>query len=447
MEAGVRIDLIVGKGVGALVAAFGAIQAGEKLHGRSGLIQTLTRRKPWRFRTPYLVSLVCLAAAFGVFVSPALVGLLLLIALPLLAVARIVFPGAVDGLYLALQERVASFATDMDPIYLRAMAFPLALLFAFLLVRWVIPGFFRRRDEGRGLGRWLGEGLIEISPLMEAVEKSLWEAVRGASMESKPSQRKDIGIRYRDLLSASLGQHGFCELIFYALDLDVGQEVPFVLLKDRYFSRMSSRGPGRGAVAAEPMDLGNGASPLLFDALMASLSPAPLVPSVPLRLPLQGRYGGEVHRFASSILMGQSAVSDAVSAGAQQIIYVSGAPASGDAQAGTLEKMTEAAVRQMLETDLGWAALASERPAMFVVRPDKPRMGAFEFSGRSLGGGERLELSALVAHGARDMMRMFIQPMVGEGSRAAKEPDKEPPPPGGRPRKDKEAWADGPKEL
>jgi hypothetical protein len=153
-----------------------------------------------------------------------------------------------------------------------------------------------------------------------------------------------------------------------------------------------------------------------------------------------------VHRFASSILMGQSAVGDAVSAGAQQIIYVSGAPASGDARAGTMEKMTEAAVRQMLETDLRWAALTPERPAMFVVRPDKARMGAFEFSGRPLGGGERLELSALVAHGERDMTRMFIQPLVGQGSRPVKEPDSEPPP-GGRPHKGKESWSEGPREL
>jgi hypothetical protein len=328
------------------------------------------------------------------------------------------------------------------------MAFPIALLFAFLLVRWILPGLLRKRDAGRGLSRWLGEGLVELSPLMEALEKSLWETVRGASVEPKPSHKKDIGLRYRDLLSASLGQHGFCELIFYTLDVDTGQEVPFVLLKERWLSPMGSRGPGQGAVAAEPMDLAGDAGALLVDALTASLSQAPWVPSVPLRLPLSGRYGGEVHRFASSILTGQSTVSDAVAAGAQQIIYVSGAPASGDPRAGTWEKVTEAAVRQMLEADLRWAGQTKTGPALFIVRPDKSRLGTFEFSGRSMSDGDRLGLSALVAHGERDMTmtRMFIRPLVGEIARPVKEPERERPAEG-KPKKRKDPWAEGPQEL
>jgi hypothetical protein len=193
------------------------------------------------------------------------------------------------------------------------------------------------------------------------------------------------------------------------------------------------------------MNLAGDAGSLLVDALKASLSPAPLVPSVPLRMPLSGRYGGEVHRFASSILTGQSAVSDAVAAGAQQIIYVSGAPASGDPRAGTLEKVTEAAVRQMLEADLRWAGRDKTGPALFIVRPDKSRLGTFEFSGRSLSDGDRLGLSALVAHGERDMTRMFIRPLVGEIARSVQEPETERPV--REPKRHKDPWAEGPQEL
>jgi hypothetical protein len=453
-EAGIRIDLMVGKGVGALAAAFGAIQAGDRLFGRSGLLKTFAKQRPWRIRAPYLAGLVCLAAAFGVFVSPALLGILLLVAMPLLAAARIVAPASVDTLYRGIQDQVASFVAALDPIYLRAMAFPLALLFGYWMVRWVLPGVFRKRESSRGLGRWLGEGFIQVTPLVGELERVLWEAVRGASVESRPKHRKDIGLRYRDLLSSSLGQHGFCELIFYALDIDTGQEVPFVLLKERWFSRMSYHGPGRGAVAADPMDLTGEASAMFFDALIASVSPPTLLPSVPLRLPLEGRYGGEVHRFTSSLLAGQSAVCDAVAAGAQQIIYVSGAPAGGDVRARSLEKLAEATVRQILEADLRWAERNSSGPAIFIVRPEKPRLGAFEFQGRVLPGGERLELSALAAHGERDVTRMFIQPVAGhtrtqtqtqtvglnegpEGARQVKD----------QPRREADSWSDGPKEL
>jgi hypothetical protein len=247
-------------------------------------------------------------------------------------------------------------------------------------------------------------------------------------------------------LSSSLGQLGYCELVFYALDLLSGQEIPFVLLKERWLSRVETRGPGKGAVSAEPLDLAGDAGPLFFDALMASVSPPSMVPSVSLRLPLEGRYGGEVHRFASSLLAGQSAVSDVVAAGAQQIIYVSGAPATGDPRAAALERLTDAAVRQALENDLRAGESSPTRPALFIVRPDKTRLGTFEFSGRSVYGEERLGMAALAAHGERDMMRMFIQPLVGASGRS-KENAEVVRGNGERSRSEGESWTKGPKEL
>ncbi len=445
LDAGVRVDLVVGKGVGAIVAAFGAIQAGEKLWGGAGLLWALTQQRPWRLRAPYLAILICMAGAFGVFISPALLGMLLLITLPLLAAARIIAPGSVDVFYNRFQDTIASFALQLDPIYLRAIAFPVALVFALILIRWVLPAFFRRGESRRGLGRFFGEGVVDLVPFKGVLERGLWEAVRGASVEARPSQRTQIGQRYRDLLSASFGQLDFCELIFYALDLNTGQEVPFVLLKERWLSRMQSRGPGQGAVAAEPLDLAGDAAPLLFDALVSSVSPPSLAPSQSLRLPLEGRYGGEVHRFTSSLLAGQSAVSDAVAAGAQQVIYISGASASGDPRAGGLTRLSDAAVRQTLENDLQFGNLVPSRPALFVVRPDKSRLGTYEFSGRSLYGEERLEMAALVAHGERDMTRMFIQPLVGHVGRPQSaegrlEPGEAKPP-------ERESWGTGPEST
>lgn len=420
MDAGVRIDLLVGKGAGALVAAFGAVQAGEKLWGRSGLVEIFSGKRPWRWRSPYLAVLVCLAVAFGVFVSPALLGILLLFTLPLLAAARIVAPAVVDRFFEAVQEHVVAVATQLDPIYLRAMAFPVACLFALLLVGWVAPSVLARQARGRGIGRLLGEGVIDLSPLEKELERNLWEAVRGASIEPRPPRRRDMGLRYRELLSSSLGQLGYCELIFYALDLESGQEVPFVLLKERWLSRLRVRGPGEGAVATEPVDLAGDGGTLFFDALMASLTPPALAPSVLLRLPLEGRFGGEIHRFASSVLAGQSAVSDALAAGAQQIIYVSGAPATGDSRLGPLERLADAVVRQALENDLRAGERDPTKPALFIVRPDKPWLGTFEFFSGSVYGEERPGMTALVARGERDMTRMFIQPLVGETRRASK---------------------------
>ena len=412
--AGVRVDLVLGRGAGAVVAAFGAIQSASKLLGENGLLPSLGQSGAWRFRVPYRTAAICLAAAFAVFLSPALLAVLLLLALPFIAAARIVAPDAMASLFALLQEQIAAFSAQLDPIYLRAMAFPIAVLFAILLVGWLVPGAVRRPSGQGVLSRFLGEGFIHLSPFSNELQRSLWEAVRGASTEARPPQLRDIGLCYRDLLSASLGQPGCSELIFYSLDLDSGQEVPFVLLKDRWLSRMAARGPGAGSVLAEPINLAGESCALLFDALLASVAPPVLAPGVPLRLPLSGRNAGEVHRFASSLLTGRSCVADAMAAGAEQVIYVSGSPAASSEETGIAGQLITSAVRQSLEEDLRWAEQAGL--AMFVVRPDKARLKLFEFSGRALPGGDRLETGALAAHGERDAFRLFIRPIVGEVS-------------------------------
>jgi hypothetical protein len=193
--------------------------------------------------------------------------------------------------------------------------------------------------------------------------------------------------------------------------LDSGQEVPFVLLKDRWLNRMAARGPGSGALVAEPVSLAGESGPLLFDALTAAVSSPGLAPGVPLRLPLVGRHAGEVHQFASSLLTGHSTIADAMSAGAEQVIYVSGSPAGSPDETAIPAKLAAAAVRQSLENDLRWADQVGL--TIFTVRPDKSRLGLFEFGGRSLPGGERLESAALAAHGDRDTFRLFVRPFVG----------------------------------
>lgn len=450
--AGVRFDLVLGKGAGVLTAAFSAIQATDKLYGPGGLIEILSRRKPWRLRPSVATALVCLGASFAVFMAPALIGLLLLVTLPIVAAARILLPDWMATVYATVERLGAEIGTEVDPLYLRAMAFPLAVMFAVALLAWILPGALGRRQSRRGATRWLGEGLVDLAPLAAVLEKTLWRAVRGVSVETRPARTKEIGAHYRDLLVASLGQQGFRELVVYALDLDCGQEVPFFLVKDRWRSKMMSRGPGQGAVLAEPVDLGGEGGELLFEALLAASSPPALSPSVPLKLPAGGRHGGEVHRFAASGLAGQSLVADAVAVGAEQILYVSSVPAAaGIAESATdLERLAAASVRGALEADLRWAQEQLPSVPVFVVRPEKSLLGALEFAGRRLPGDERLDLGAVVAQGERDTLRLFVKPIVGEsgelglGAPAASEASQRVSVAGAA---DADAWGEGPQEL
>jgi predicted acylesterase/phospholipase RssA len=404
---GVRADLVLGRGAGALVAAFSAIQAEDRLYGDDGLFATAKSRRSFRLRPFYQLALACFCIALAAFLAPALIGLVSIVAFPLVAVFDWLVPGNANGSGLGL-EWLAELVIAAETSYLRAIALPLILLFAVLFVRWLLVLLRERRVPGR-------EELLpalphDLDPLVGELETRLWQAVRGASTDSRPKTRQEIGDAYRKLLTASLGQHGFCELVLYALDTDAGQEVPFVVLKDRFLKKLStlSRPTARG----EPIDLAGNGSSILFDALVASISPPGLVDPVPIKLPLGGRHGGEVHRFSSSVVTGLGAVADAIAAGAEQIIYVVSVAPNDRVGGSAWERLTSVALRRTLDEDLERASASPDIP-LFLIRPERERLQPFELLGRAQLGNERLDLDALAAHGQRDVERLFVEPVLG----------------------------------
>jgi len=410
-NAGVRIDVVLGKGAGALVAAFLAIDADSQFGGDDGLLARVGKRRPWQLRPLYKVTLACLALSFAAFLSPALVGLIALLMFPFAALGRFVTESSTAG---SEPSWFGYLLEAGEPLYLRAMVVPLIVLCAFWLVSWAYALARARRLPS------LPEP-YELRSLSALLESSLWQAVRGASSDSRPHDRKELGEAYRKLLSGSWGQRGFRELVFYALDTDSGQEIPFTMLKERFFKKLkASRAGGREWARAEPIDLGNDGDALLFDALMAALSPSGLVPSVPLKLPLGTTNGGEVHRFSSSLLASGGAVADAVSAGAEQILIVAGCTPGERPSGNILERVTEAATRNALAVELAEAAEATDLP-IFLVHPDKQRLSPYEITGRAQFGNERLDLAVLMAHGERDAERQFIEPVLGESHPAPDE--------------------------
>ncbi len=403
-SAGVRIDIVLGKGAGALVAALSAIDAEQRLNGKEGLFSQVASRAPWGLRPLYKVTLSCLALSFAAFLSPVLVGLLALLVVPFAIIGRLV-TGSVPN---PLEPSWFGYLLQAgEPFYLRAMVVPLITLCTFWLGWWVMTA-------ARGRRRPSLPELYELSALRDLLESTFWRAVRGTSTEERPHDRSELGQAYRKLLAGSLGQRGFRELVFYALDTDSGQEVPFAMLKERFFKKLKSRVGRLEWARAEPVDLADAGDTLFFDALIAALSPPGLVPSVPLKLPLGNRNGGEVHRFSSSLFAGSSAIADAIAGGAEQVVVVAGCSPGERPMGNSLERLTEAAIRNRLSDELNEAARTSDLP-VFLIRPDKQRLSPYEITGRAQFGNERLNLSALLAHGQRDAYRLFIDPILGDG--------------------------------
>ena len=140
---------------------------------------------------------------------------------------------------------------------------------------------------------------------------------------------------------------------------------------------MAGRGPGGGALLAEPVNLAGEAGSLLFDALLASVSPPGLTSGVPLRLPLAGRNAGEVHRFASQPPDRSIEHCRCDRGRSEQVIYVSGSPASSSEETGTVGLLSSSSVRRLLEEDLRWAEQVGL--PVFIVRPDKQGCGCSSF--------------------------------------------------------------------
>ena len=97
----------------------------------------------------------------------------------------------------------------------------------------------------------------------------------------------------------------------------------------------------------------------------------------------------------------------------EQIIYVAGCAPSDRPGGNAIERLIEASVRRTLSDDLAEATRQNDLP-VFLIRPDKQRLNPFEVTGRAQIGNERLNLSALVAHGRRDALRLFVEPVLGD---------------------------------
>src|SRR5689334_23921009 len=70
-ESGVKLDLVVGSGVGAVGAAFGAAAGGARLYGDHGFWSDVSEDAFFRLRPAARITILLLACSFGVFLLPA----------------------------------------------------------------------------------------------------------------------------------------------------------------------------------------------------------------------------------------------------------------------------------------------------------------------------------------------------------------------------------------
>jgi hypothetical protein len=426
-EAGVKIDLVAGTGIGVVSALFAAIDGGGRLWHPDGLWSRRRASKYYRVRPAVRVAAWSLAAAWGVVLVP-LLGLLgALVVYPLGFLLRLL--GADSGTAVARGYH-ALIDTAFDPAFLpsvlpRALLLSLAAFVAVLAIVAVtvlVIGRGRgRRDAAPVWWRIVGAPLTAMAAV-EAVASGVWRIVGGAAGARRPS-RVELSRAYAELLRDSLGQPGFRELLLTVHDLDVRRDFVFALIGERYrrdFFRASTAAGGGDRRRAECFDLAGVARDHVMDVVRAALS-FPVATDVQLiGFPPESFWCGEVHRACERPGAVDRILDELPAAGVEQVIVVSAFPEVdgphrlavprgdwrgrvGDALAGS----EAAAMRSVMAADRPFSSL-------FIVRPIYNPVGPLDVAGCFDERSDRaVALSEVVDRGYEDAYRQFIDPVVG----------------------------------
>src|SRR5512146_1942132 len=74
-ESGVKIDLVVGSGIGVVAAAYAAVTGGAKLYGPGGFWSGVRWGSFYRLRPVVRLALALVGVSLGIFAAPVLLGL------------------------------------------------------------------------------------------------------------------------------------------------------------------------------------------------------------------------------------------------------------------------------------------------------------------------------------------------------------------------------------
>jgi len=428
-EAGVKVDLVAGRGVGAISALLTAVDGGVRLWDTNGLWRSPAAKHFYGWRLPLRIAGWTLAVAAVVFAVPVallaiavLVGLagLLLTLVGLEAPAttlRSTFSGWVDALFAP---------TALPTTIPRLVLFVLVVGVAALAINlgWsTIHGHLRRRARHSILWRLLGSPLT-ASTLLTGSLTELWNLIRGAAPIARP-EANDLARRYVELLADNLGQPGFRELVIAVHDIDARRDVVFALLghahRPRFFARPGA--PDSASRYLEAFDLSGISRDHAFDALAAALAlPVATAPHL-TAFSAEGPWRGETHRLCDRPAALGRLLREVATAGAEQVVLVSASSPEANAhQLGTgreeirghageyLASFEAAGLRDALEHFDGRFA------GLFVIRPVHNPLGPLDFAGVYDERSDRTqELSELVDRGYEDAYRQFIEPIVGAG--------------------------------
>jgi hypothetical protein len=424
-EAGIKIDLVAGRGAGVIGAMFSAMDGGARLWDDNGIWRRPSAGRFYRWRRPLRVAGWAIAGAGAMLALPiAILAVAAAIALTGMLLTFVGLDAAGTTANAAYSRFVETlFAPTAVPTYVPRLAVLAALIAVVAAGARIIASTFSNRAKRRtahGLAGRLVGGPLSAAALVESCCTELWNLIRGAAPLASPPA-VELGRRYVELVAENLGQPGFRELLVVAHDMDTRRDLVFALLAQSHRSRFFTRPGGESAArTAEAFDLGGAARDHAIDALSAALAmPMATEPHLVTFAP-EGPWRGETHRLCDRPGSLVRVLEEVAAAGAEQVILVAALPPQGrphelGAERGdlrgpapdSLAAFETAGMRDALEH---WSG---RFPALFVVRPPHNPLGPLDFEGVYDERSDRVHgLAELVDRGYEDAYRQFIEPVV-----------------------------------
>lgn len=387
-EAGVKVDVVAGQGVGAATAALTAIDGGARLWEESGVWRggAAARLYGWK-RT--------LLAAGWLFV-----GL-----------------GA-TALFLTIHAGIGGAVSPAAALMLGAIALAIVGVVGGAAILDRLRALTRRRASGMWWWRVAGAPL-DGRGARELFVDTIWGLIRGAAPLARPD-RLALGRRYSEVLAESLGQPGFRELLIVTHDLETHSDLVAAFLRESYRREFMARRPGRER-RAEALDLAgigrDHAIDVVCGALTLSLGTDPYL----ITFGPDTYWRGETHRLADRPGGAARVLEELYEAGVSQVILVSAV-----AVAMTPHRLVSPGLN--LRHRVGEAVASAEAAAVrdaieqarlrfdgiFSICPAHNPVGPLDFAGAyDQASDRRHTLSELMERGYEDAYRQFIEPVVG----------------------------------
>jgi hypothetical protein len=418
-EAGVKIDIVAGRGIGVVGALLAAVDGAQRLWDDKGFWRAPGVESLYGWRSvPRLVALA-LVTSVAIVAAPLAAVAIGLIVFPIDFLLKIVGLGGTSGLvgaYLRFAE--AAFAPDALPTWLPRLVLLVLGAAAFAAA---IDGWLRGPRRGRGAFWWhVARAPLSARSAVDRCWRVMWDLVRGAAALQQPPPG-ELGQRYVELLSENLGQPGFRELLIAVHDTDAQRDLIFALVAEPRRRDLVRRATTTAADErrAEVFDLSGIARDLLPDAVAAALTVPLATDWHTVTFAPEAYWRGETHRLGDRTASLIRLVDELIDLGVEQIVLAAATPQSPgphalaaprlDARArlGEYLMSSEAAVVHDATTTTGGVRI-------FTIRPVHNPTGPFDFDGGYDDGSRRtLGLTELINRGYEDAYHQFVEPVVG----------------------------------